>query len=231
MNYEIVPIFNQKTANVWSDFMRIAIVCNKELGYNGKNGYNEQKILQHMAIDWDKKEYNFAFAAYRKSYMIGFAKGYLSKQNEFVFDNLYVLPEYQKMGIGSQLVKSVENTAAIVSDRIVLTFLIESILFWVKQKYVSTGFITMAKSVSLPKNTVVPIFEWNKNNFHVNIDVDDSVFEKNKYQPVFAYFDESGNVNGVAIRTKDGQNIIYVNDDNYNFYSDELLSRALMNIR
>lgn len=230
MDYEIVPIFNQKKENIWSDFIRIAIVCNKQLGYNAKNGYNEKKILQNMSQNWDMKQYNFAFAAYHQNHMIGFAKGWLNKKCEMLFDNLYVLPEYQGMGIGSQLAKAVENAAVMVSDHIVLVAFIESMFFWIKKGYINTGLITMSKFLSLPRNTVVPVFQWNKDNFRFKMFVEDTVFAKNKNQPMFACFDDKGNIGGVAIQTKDGNKAIYINGG-YNPYSEELLSVALMNVK
>lgn len=235
-NYKIIPIFNQKAENVWPDFVRIAITCNKQLGYDGgKNGYNEQKILQNMEKDWKNKDYNFAFAAYQNTRMIGFAKGCLNTKYEMLFDNLYVLPEYQCMGVGTQLAKAVEYYSFIVAHKIVLTAFIESVMFWGKREYAVSGIgnaINMEKNVLGLRECVVPVFQWKPDIFCVKDDVGikNSVFMENKYQPLFAYIGNTGNIDGVALRTKDNKNAIWLNYFSDNFYRGEnLLMQVLSN--
>lgn len=235
-SYKIIPIFNQKAENVWPEFVRIAITCNKQLGYDGgKSGYNEQKILQNIEKDWNSKDYNFAFAAYQNTCMIGFAKGFLNRKDEILFDNLYVLPEYQCMGVGTKLATAVEYYSSIVAHKIVLTAFIESVMFWSKRKYTVSG---MGNAINMEKNLpglvdgVVPVFQWLGKGFCVKdmIGIKDSMFVENKYQPLFVYVGKTGDIDGVALRTKDNKNAIWLNywADNY-YRGQNLLMQALSN--
>jgi len=207
-DFKIVPIFNQNH-DVWVDFMKIEKMCDKSLGYNYTN-YDEWRVLRGHEQDWKNKEYNFAFAAYNKTQMIGFAKGYSYTDipGWTYLDALYVLPKYHKMGIGRQLLNMVEKTSSMVAERIQLIPLSGSVNF-----YQSNGYGWGADEGVLGKylpdvyDDIVPVFQWKKKSFCVkfNVKVDSKLLKQNKYQPVFVHVNDGLKIDAVALRAEDGE--------------------------
>lgn len=232
IDFKIVPVFYQNSV-VWSNFSRILTVCDKDMGYN-YNAYTEKICLRAYMLDWDCNKYNFAFAAYHKTQMIGFIKGFADKEEETYVDSLYVLPKYHGMNIGTQLLQAAEKTSALVAKRISLTSLSSAIDFYKNNGYDFSvwgdpcrGF--MVKSLSPCMNTIVPVFKCTKHDFKVNfhVKVNSALFKQNEYQPIFVYVNEYGKINGVAFRNKKGENKILVKDvqDEYRYELFNMLNK------
>lgn len=211
IDFEIVPIFNQHD-EIWHDFLYIEMMCDKSMGYN-YNAYDKHSVLSNHEKDWKNNDYNFAFAAYRKTEMIGFAKGFLDVAETTYLDNLYVLPKYQGIGIGSELLTQVEKTSALISNCLSLMPLNSAVNFYKHNGYGWGDYCgDMGKYLSCFSDSVVPVFQWKKQKFQVkfSVKVDSNLLKQNKYQPVFAYINEFGKVDGVALRTKSGENKFWI---------------------
>ena len=211
--FQFVPIFNQ-SRQIWTEFVHIECVTDEEMldYYTDKEG--KKRIMHNYAFKWRASKYSFAFAAYHDEQMIGFVDGYLESRNEMWLDSLYVLPKYQKMGIGTNLLKMAERTSSIVANRINLIPLSESKNFYIqKNGYGYRGY--MGKDLSDFATGVVPVFQWIKRNFNfaMNVKVDGYMLRKNEHQPTFVYLNERGQVDGVALRTKDGGSVIWTKDN------------------
>ena len=204
-DFKIVPVFKQAKP-IWVDFVHIETkVLNYDVDIAG-----QKHVLSGYAQNWRQDKYSFAFAAYYKNQMIGFAKGCLGEQDETFLDHLYVLPEYRKWGVGSQLLNAMEQASCLVAYKMSLYPLSGSMKFYDKHKYTSWHHY-MIKDVPNFTNCVIPVFQWIVRSFHskFNVDVDNSLIRQNKHQPIFVHLNKYGEVDGVAVRTKGGENKIW----------------------
>ncbi len=229
LDFNIVPIFNQTAPGVWNDFIRIEAVCDTELY---KLSYPTEPIIQSRLRAYKgachENKHNFAFGAYSNGQMIGFSQGRLYQENEMYLDRLYVLPKYHRCGVGTQLLKAVEQTSALIATKIKFIALEEAASFY-EQKHGYQQFAYMEKNLSPTANSIVPIFQWIKKDFNIKIDihVNTMALKQSKYQPIFVHINENREIDAVTTRTKDGTNKIWAN---YNIplsqskpYRDELL--------
>ena len=89
----ILPVFNQAATNVWRDFFNIRKACMSAIyNYNLQKSDCENEIKEYK-YNWEKKNFNFAFAAYIHNRMVGFIQGDSSMNTAYI-RNLYVRPEY-----------------------------------------------------------------------------------------------------------------------------------------
>lgn len=224
--FDIVPIFNQSVKGVWDDFINIEFACNAEIirSFTGKfrNLCSKEEERQSHLCDYQRNLYNWqhnlAFAAYHKKEMVGFAQGFCFERSSELFsvyskeaflEHLYVLPEYQKCGIGSRLLRAFENTSCLIADKISLTPLRRAVDFYVKNGYRYFG--DMEKDLAHCSNGVIPVFHWIKKDFNVkfNVAVDSMFLKQNIYQPIFVYLNKDGEIDGVI--GGNGENKMWIN--------------------
>jgi len=224
VNFKIVPIFNQAAANVWNDFIKIEVACDKAT-------YDldapSQSVIQTKLREFKRNLYdykhNFAFVAYYRKHIIGFAQGFSISPYEMYLNRLYVLPQYQHYGIGSRLLHITEQSATIYAKKISMVALANAVDFY-EQKHGYSQFEYMEKELSPISNCIVPVFQWVKKDFHVKIDVpvDTMVLKQSKYQPIFAHINDDYEVDAVTTRTNNGTNKIWVTQQSKQ-YRAELL--------
>ena len=218
-NFNIVPVFNQSAKGVWTDFINVETVCNKEMFNLHISEDVAAMYLRDYARNLGQWKHNFAFAAYAKEKMVGFIQGFaFEKSSEFYsvysketfLEHLYVLPKYHKCGIGSQLLNAFEETASLVSSKVILTPLRNAITFYEKNGYKYFG--DMEKNLVPCVNKVVPVFQWIKTDFDVklNVTVNNHFLQKNRYKPVFVYLNKDSEIDGVIIKT-DTENKMWLN--------------------
>ena len=239
INFQIVPIFDQRLPGVWNDFVRIESACDTEIYDMQPPEPDTIRIkLNDYKSDFYEDKHCFAFAAYNRNRMLGFATGYVCDENESHLDRLYVLPKYHHNGIGSKLLNAAEQTAAIFANEMTLTPLMKSVDFYKKHHgyiddcdfdcyyYEYRGYV---KNLTRPANLIVPVFQWVKKDLKVNVDVpvDTATLKQNKHQPIFAHINDDCAIDAVATRTKDGTKKIWTKQP---IYCPELL-KALNKIR
>ena len=218
-NFDIIPIFNQPAKGVWTDFVNVETTCSREMfNLHVSEGYVHNCLLDY-ARNLGQWKHNFAFAAYLEEKMVGFIQGFaFEKFSEFYsvysketfLEHLYILPKYHKCGIGSRLLNAFEETAGLVSSKVVLTPLRDAVKFYEKNGYKYFG--DMEKNLVPCANKVVPVFQWIKTDFDVklNVTVNNHFLQKNRYKPVFVYLNENSEIDGVIIKT-DTENKMWLN--------------------
>ena len=224
LNFEIIPVFNQATANVWNDFIKIEAACDKAIyDLSGPSKSTIQTRLREYKSNLHEYKHNFAFVAYYRKHIIGFAYGFSISSYEMYLNRLYVSPKYHRCGVGSQLLKATEQSATMVAKKLSLIALANAADFY-QQKHGYDQFEYMEKYLEPTANSIMPVFQWVKKDFHVKIDVpvDTMVLKQSKYQPIFAHINDDYEIDAVATRTNDGTNKIWVTQQSKQ-YRAELL--------
>lgn len=144
---QIFPVFDQSAPGVWYDFASIrtesAVVKYPSLATQESiSGY-----LEDCESSWKKKSFNFAYAAYHDDKMVGFIQGDVVDRVGYIRD-LFVLPEYQKMRIGHNLLTNAETAAAMGARDLDLVSLVYAEPF-----YKAHGYTTLYGSNRLGKPT------------------------------------------------------------------------------
>jgi len=229
IDFEIVPIFDQSTKpGLWHDFTELEIKCDSEkYGYN-VDDTDRQRIFKSHMYDWANCKHNMAFAAYHENKIVGFATAYKESKTEMYLRNLYVLPQYEGMGIGRSLLEKVERASRLVAKNMNVTSLNGALSFYESRGY--TNFDNRNMTKKLPKSLigVVPVFQWYKFlKLKMKVDVDHSLLIHNWYQPIFVYVSPDQEIVGVGVRTKEGKDITWADNeegrDMMVFYKSQLL--------
>nr|MBQ0091695.1 GNAT family N-acetyltransferase [Candidatus Enterousia merdequi] len=236
INFDIVPIFNQsESTQIWHDFTKLELKCGSEIyGYRIDDKYRED-IFSGFVRDWICCKYNMAFAAYHNEQMIGFVTGYKSSGTWFYLRNLYVNPEYNGMGIGRNLLSSIEKSASLLFNNIELVALDKAVSFY--EKYGYTNFDGRNMTKKLPKSFVgtAPVFQWSgKLNSRLNMEIDCKLLKQYNNCPILVYVSLDKKIDGVAVKTPDGKNIVWTNQNRGQIMSDfykQLLLKSMARIR
>ena len=208
IDFQIIPIFNQAAEPIWHDFVAIERACDVAMDYET----NTESILKNYAHDWRHSKYPFGFGAYDGDKMIGLAVGYgYDGLTEAHLNSLYILPEYHRHGIGTLLLKEAEKTSTMIAKNLDLLPLWNAIPFYETNKYNKSSY-GMEKELSPVKNDIVPVFQWIPRSFQYkfNVVADGYVLRKNKHQPLFVYINKNKQIDGIALRTKAGENKIWL---------------------
>lgn len=159
---------------------------------------------------WGKQKNVFAFAAYKATEIIGFTTGFLD-ENNMRTSSLYVMPEYQCMGVGSNLLTTAENAAGLIAPNMQLFSLEGAVTFYKDRGYENTlvhGRVLKTKKLPQTVAGVVPVFQWSDRlNAKLNIKVDDALLQ-GKYQPIFVYVNGEQKIDGVATRLSNGKDYV-----------------------
>ena len=224
INYEIKPIFTQ-SANICRDFARIHMshlssVGKDKLHFNLANAYLNA---------WNTETNVFAFAAYINKEMVGFITGSLNGQNMFT-RSLYITPQYQGYGIGAGLLDSAENAASLIAPNMALFSLNGAVGFYQNRGYKNTTVLGRVMKIKKLSNAtgVIPVFQWcNKLQSKLNVKFDVNLLKNPEHQPIFVYVNTQQKIDGIAIRTPNGEQKIAVNTREKNLsqiYVQKLLS-------
>ncbi|MBR4892288.1 MAG: GNAT family N-acetyltransferase [Alphaproteobacteria bacterium] len=132
----IVPIFNQAAPKIWEDFLRIRTETRRKI-YNIETCPQEQNIAMLLfQSSWEKPSKNFAFGAYDNDNMIGFISGTFDTHLATI-QHLYVLPQYQGLHIGAQLLSSAESAISVDRNNVELVSMTKAEAFYKKYGYIS----------------------------------------------------------------------------------------------
>ena len=211
INFEIKPIFNQNDS-IWCDFMRIEMTCESvKYGYK-LNAEDERRIMFSHRQEWNRGKYNYAFGAYIDGEMVGFVNGYLLDRNTMYLRNLYVLPEFNGNGAGRQLLNNAEKTSLLVSREMDVVSLSGAATFYATNGYRICDGRSMYKDLPTSAVGVIPLFEWHTSRrAKLNFDVDRKLLRKEIHQPKFVYVNPNQEIEAVALRTHENEDIVWTN--------------------
>ncbi len=198
----IVPIFNQSSLNIWYDFLRIRVSAMKYV-YNYKISNEEKElVLKEFKSYWLHRAFNFAFGAYNKSDMIGFVKGYI-EHGLVNIEHVYILPKYMSRGIGSQLLKKVEEATSLCADDIELVSFAKAQNFYKRNDYkvlfenrYTKHINNIKKCSTLPVFKSTPIITRSCKQIFSGFDAKDINVS---HMPMFVYLDVDSKISGYVI--------------------------------
>ncbi len=215
---KIFPIFNQSAPGVWDDFLHIR-ACAMRANYNINLTPTEISVYRReYSYNWAHYGVNFAYGAYDGTEIVGFSYGYCNR-NLVKLSCLYVLPEYQRSGIGRRLLRRVETDMGVIGRRMDLTSLSRAERFYQKNNYtpIFTGSNNYQKPIKVPHCTCVPVFGKSVRIFRecrqLSANFDTDAFMGNNF-PTFVYLDENGRIVSSLIGTYDRNKILLLNSAN-----------------
>lgn len=226
-DFQIVPIFNPSISGVWSEFLDIEIACDTqtyEIDPPCKSV--RRNILRRYKNNLHEYKHNFAFAAYQGTKIIGFSYGYIIDRDESYLHRLYVLPQYHKLGIGTQLLRAAEQSCAIFSNTISLIALSKAVDFYEQKHGYSKFGGDMEKELTVPVNTIVPVFQWVKKDFNLKIacPTDTMALKQSKFQPIFVHVNGDSKIDAVATRMPNGVTKLWPTTNKLSMDSIKLLN-------
>lgn len=216
-NIQIVPIFDQGRPLIWDDFIHIRAAA-MEFNYDYELETEEQlKILSEYQDEYKNKSYNFAFAAYDNTKMVGFIRGN-GKNNTATIKCLYVLPAYQGQHIGRTLLQIAEYSIAPAYKNIELISLWHAENFYKHNQYTTiNGVNKFSKTVTNAHCRDVPLFGFPaciaKQCANLLSAMPESV-RIEPHAPLFSHFDENGKISGVLIANSDSISPVYLQTKN-----------------
>ena len=213
INFDIVPIFNQSANQmIWHDFADIEMACDIILYNYNYDDSDKKRIIDSHKYEWKHCKYNFAFGAFHNDKMIGFINGFSSDSSDMFLRNLYVLPQYNGMGIGGMLLRCAEKTSYLVANNMDVRALAGAVSFYEKNGFTNYDGRSLSKELNQSRVDVIPVFEWKKL-MHVKLgfNIDKELLKQNKYQPKFVYVGPNREVEAVGVKTVDNENVIWVN--------------------
>ncbi len=201
----ILPVFNQAATNVWRDFFNIRKACMSAIyNYNLQKSDCENEIKEYK-YNWEKKNFNFAFAAYIHNRMVGFIQGDSSMNTAYI-RNLYVRPEYTLKRIGYKLLQRSEQACALFASDMELISLVRAQPFYEKYGFrpLLAGQNYYAKAIQWrPSCVILPVF-------YISEKIESAcnklaksygeTFNKENVEslhiPMFVYLDENSDISG-----------------------------------
>lgn len=228
ISYGIKPIF-MPSANICHEFARIHM---SRLSPTEQEKLTANNNLENAYLKaWNKERNVFAFAAYIDKEMLGFITGSLNGKNMFT-RALYVMPQYQGYGIGATLLDSAENAASLIAPNMELFSLASAVNFYQNRGYKNTIVLGRVMKIKKLSNAtgVIPIFQWcDKLQSKLNIKIDVNLLKHPGHQPIFVYVNTQQKIDGIAIRSSNGEQKIKLNlkDKNLSQIYAQKLSSAL----
>lgn len=218
VDYVVVkPIFNQAEPMIWENFADIEMSARAEYGHMFMDGAFANLWHTHHD-DWEQLEGNIAFGAYNGEEMVGFIKGFLVDKGEYKLDSLFIKPEFKRQGIGRRLLVAFENAVSLSASYIQGISYDGAREFYKKQKYTVIGGKNdnprFDKRLAKTNKGVIPVFgKWKSSNFRAKLNkvpVDVKLLRQDSNQPVFVNVNGNQEIDVVGLRTKQGENIIWV---------------------
>lgn len=205
----IFPIFNQSVPGVWTDFANIQMGTVYDSYNYAAVVISTETLIQLWRSSWNGSSNNYAFGAYDGGRMIGYINGTFAGYAGVFVNNLYVLPRYHGMHVGTRLLNSVEQIAALNMSSVSLYSLESAWGFYRRRGYQADGSDTVLYKLvdlSVCKSSVVPVF---KPVLEVTQQCDE-IARQNKstyigqsvltdHLPVFAYVDASARIAGYLV--------------------------------
>lgn len=232
VNFEIIPIFDQSVAGLWNNFLKIELACDKAIyDLNPPVKAVLDNRLREYAGNLREYKHNFAFVAYYRKQIIGFAQGFSISPYEMYLNRLYVSPTYHHCGVGSKLLKAVEQSTTIYAKKLSLIALANAADFY-QLKHGYDQFEYMEKYITPTANSIVPVFQWTKKDFNLKFDipVDTMELKHSKHQPVFVHVNGDCQIDAVATRMPNGVTKLWSATNKLNADSIRLLN-ALDKVR
>ncbi len=201
---KIKPIFNQSAPGIWDDFARIqgaAVVVDYNITWTDEL---HNKTVTDYERQFRGKTKNFAFGAYDSDSLVGFIRGDVSR-SEMSIEGLYVLPDYQNMKIGIQLLSAAERAGSLATKSVNLISLPRAEKFYLRNGYRVLYSNVYDKSITrVGYSGAVPVFKLSAPLARMTKDMlmpyDISI---EKHTPVFVYISVDFNVLGVATTKTD----------------------------
>ena len=236
-SYEIKPIF-KSSANICHDFARIHTSCLSSQKEQIESTEHQKLIIHNLENAylnaWNMESNVFAFVAYNANEPIGFITGSLKGTNMFT-RSLYIMPQYQGYGIGTNLLDSAEKAASLLAPTNMELFsLSNATSFYQNHGYKNTLVLGRVMKIKKLSNAmgVTPVFQWcDKLHSKLNVKIDTNLLTEP--QPIFVYVNNQQKIDGVAIGMPNGEQKIIVNTKEKNlaqFYTQKLseaLSKSL----
>lgn len=239
----IIPVFNQSSL-FWATFADVQ--SRAILGAYCYYTSQEEMAFEiaKLSSAWHRFKSHYAFGAYDGDKMVGCINGLITRGGANV-SGLYVLPDYQKMGIGARMLAAAERSASVHVTQMELFALDGATTFYESHKYnlaPKTG--QHIKSIfNAARDTVVPIF-WCRPEmtaayqriaelYDLRFDAEDV---NTRHMPMFAYIDKFGRPVGY-IRGIIRNHTVHVThmciNDGASMYVSGALIRAMaqMNVR
>lgn len=212
------PLFDQTEPGLWETFAEIEVAARAAHGLVFDEA-GVANILYHYRKDWEESN-NIAFGAFLDGKMIGFANGFMLEPGEYKLASLFVRPEMQRQGIGRQLIKNFENSAALDGSYV------QGLCYeWAEPFYQKQGYITIhGKSSGIEMNKklpklgkgVYPMFsKWHTKDIRPKVSglhVDKKLLNDSLRQPLFVAVNENSQIDVVGVKTKDDVDVVWVGD-------------------
>lgn len=231
----ISPIFNQKK-DFWQDFVRIEGLCYAQQGFS-LSDEEARNMIQSFENQWKNVKCNFAFAAYNGAQMVGFANGYRENKFDMYLHNLCVDPKYQGYGIGTDLLKQSEKAAQLKTQNMtVVVSRPEEIGFYKKHGYTNYDNRNLLKKLSGQMVGPVPVFgsfsglkpKVNIRTFRGEGFSKDKIKQYNlkRIHPLFVYVTPRYEIEAVAFRTPDSDDMMWYNDSLFGRQLEKALAKV-----
>jgi len=209
------PIFKQNAQWALDDFSNI-------LRKSMPAGSTDASVESMIANIVEKHEYQkltYAFGAFNGSKMVGFTTGFLNHQSTMLgeIDNMFVLPDYARQKIGTQLQALAEKTFAFcsINKTYSVTYASDATLNFMKHngyKVVRSENVFVKDKIQSPRCVVFPVFHLTNHSlysfrkmgtFIENIEADLAAINKQR-MPAFVYVNENSEICAYAIGDNDG---------------------------
>jgi len=214
----IKPIFNQAEPMIWENFADIEMSARAEYGHMFLGGADANLWHTHHE-DWEQLEGNISFGAFQGEEMVGFIKGFLVDKGEYKLDSLFVKPEFKHQGVGKRLLFAFEDAVSLVGSYIQGIAYDGARGFYKKYKYTVIGGKNdnprFDKKLPKPNQGIIPVFgKWKSSDFRAKLNklpVDSKILRKSQHQPLYVYVNEQQEIDVVGLRTKEGEDLVWVN--------------------
>lgn len=199
----IIPIFNNKEADIVQDFVRIKTAT---MTAEHRRATSRAEIRTQVEEHINARCPQFAFGAYVGDKMVGFIHG--KAHGRFAtIQSLYVLPKWQGKGLGRRLLNNMERAMSLSCSEIELVSLAGAMDFYRRHGY-GTPFgssVYVKSRLTLPSCESVPVFRCPKvlaDKFQQLNPKFDAAYVNVQHQPLFAYYNVDNKVVGYATTDK-----------------------------
>lgn len=227
-NIKIVPIFDQSAPGVWDDFADIRKAARFRKNVQIYVDIPACEFINEFVDSWKRYKNHFAFGAYDNGEMVGFVRGHMLRHSGYL-DGMYILPEYQSLGIGSRLLVKGEDAIKMFSKRAELVARHSAISFYNERGYTAlTGYGVLSREKELKPRRSVSVQPLFFSSAHISRQCAAIYPEYNadyvnvEHRPAFVYLDTLGNIGGFV--NDQGK---YVKPGAWSSFSNNMLDRAI----